>query len=80
MILHRNILESVTSSAFNVVHQRTSQMGTYSQEGRTTQGGMYLRTVIVILSVGVVTLGIVKIIMIILSGIGINLEMKDLMN
>ena len=79
-MLHRNIFDSVTRLVSSVAQKRTSQTDTSSQGERTTRGGMYLRMVIVILSVGVVTLGIVKIIMIILSGIGINLEMKDLMN
>ena len=79
-MLHRNIFESVTKLVSNVAQKKTSQTDTSSLGERTTRGGIYLRTVIVILSVGVVTLGIVKIIMIILSGIGINLEMKDLMN
>jgi len=79
-MLHQDIYESVTRLVSNVAQKKTSQTDTSSPGGRTTRGGIYLRTVIVILSVGAVTLGIVKIIMIILSGIGINLELKDLMN
>ena len=79
-MLHQDIYESVTRLVSNVAQKKTSQTDTSSQGGHTTRGGIYLRTVIVILSAGVVTLGIVKIITIILSGIGICLEIKDLMN
>ena len=68
MMLHPNIYDTVTKLVYNVARKKTSQMGTSSQEGRTTQGGTYLRTAIAILSAGAVTLGIVKIITTILSG------------
>ena len=67
--MYRNILESVTKRVSNVGRKKTSQTDTYSQEGRTVRGGIYLRTAIVILSVGGVTFVIVKIIMNILTGI-----------
>ena len=68
MILHPNILESVMRSASSVYPQKTSRMAMYSHAGRITPGGTYLRMVIVIVSVGVATLSIVKIITTILNG------------
>ena len=68
-MLHQDIFESVTKLVSNVAQKKTSQTDTYFQGGRTVQGGTYLRTVIVILSVGGVTFVIVKIITNILTGI-----------
>ena len=62
MKLYRNILDYVTRSAYNVGRQKNSRMGTSFQGERITPGGTYLRTVIVILSVGVATLVTVRII------------------
>ena len=55
-------------SAYSVHPQITSRMAMYSHAGRITPGGIYLRMVIVIASVGVAILSIVKIITIILNG------------
>ena len=68
MKLYRNILDYVTRSVYSVERKRTSQTDTSSQEGHTILGGIYLRTVIVILSVGVVISVMVRIIMTTISG------------
>tara|TARA_R100000995_G_scaffold40122_1_gene18593 strand:- start:1635 stop:1841 length:207 start_codon:yes stop_codon:yes gene_type:complete len=67
-MLHPNILESVMQSASNARPLKTSLMGTSSPEGRTPHVGTYLKMAIVILSAGVATLSILKIITIILNG------------
>ena len=67
-MLHQDIYESVTRLVSNVAQKKTSQTDTSSQGGHTTQGGTYLKTVIVILSAGAVTFAIVKIIMNTITG------------
>ena len=68
MKLYQNILDSVTRVVSSVAKKRIFPTDTYFQEERTILGGIYLTKVIVILSAGAVTLGIVKIITTILSG------------
>ena len=68
MKLYQNISDFVTRSAYNVKRKKNLQTDTSSQEGRTILGVTYLRTVIVILSVGGAILVTVKIIMTIIGG------------
>ena len=68
MKLYQNILDSVTKGVSNARNKKIYLMDTYFPGGRTAQGGTYLSTVIVIVSVGAVISVMAKIITTIIFG------------